>query len=165
MHAVVALVGANTILDELVSRFPSAIICPLVQGFALVPITEPFAEELAAFSPTQSDSLAPDMAPGLATLASQLSVGGSVAYISTEYYGGPGFQEAFVWEGEAVSFSLNDSPGASSMEWPNSPISQALRKIGVIADKDKDEFDSVGLGTHRSTDRWAAAYGPPNWRQ
>jgi hypothetical protein len=27
--------------------------------------------------------------------------------------------------------------------------------IGVVADAGMDEFDTVGLGKHRSTDRWA----------
>jgi len=39
--------------------------------------------------------------------------------------------------------------------WPNSPISQALRMIGVVAEQGMDEFDTVGLGKHRKTHQWA----------
>jgi hypothetical protein len=46
------------------------------------------------------------------------------------------------------------SPGYDQ-NWPNSPISQALRIIGVVAEQEMDEFDTVGLGKHRETHRWA----------
>ncbi len=35
-----------------------------------------------------------------------------------------------------------------------SPISQALRCLGVSADGHFDEFDAVGMGRHRDTDGW-----------
>lgn len=41
--------------------------------------------------------------------------------------------------------------------WPNSAISQAIRKLGIMAAEGKDEFDTVGLGRYRKTHRWAEA--------
>ncbi len=60
-----------------------------------------------------------------------------------------------VWDAGQVKLQLSDG-GDHNIAWPNSPVSQALRTVGVIADEGQDEFDTVGLGTHRSTDRWAA---------
>lgn len=35
-----------------------------------------------------------------------------------------------------------------------SPISQALRRLGVVKGDHVDEFDAIGLGRHRDTDDW-----------
>jgi hypothetical protein len=61
-----------------------------------------------------------------------------------------------VWDGGRICLLLSDGTDGGIAR-PNSPVSQALRTIGVSAEEGKDEFDTVGLGTHRSTDAWAAA--------
>ena len=43
--------------------------------------------------------------------------------------------------------------------WPDSSISRALRQAGVVARPGEDEFDAIGLGTHRSTEGWAEGTG------
>jgi len=154
MHDVKALVGLSSIFEGLEIRLPSVIVCPLVQGFSLVPITGLVANELGAFEPTQADSIAPDMPTGLASLAVALSSTGPVAYISTEFFGGQGEQDAVVWEGGHLALTLSDATD-KTLKWTDSPVSRALRSIGVVADAGKDEFDTVGLGRHRSTECWA----------
>ena len=137
MHDLKALVAPISVLEEVATRFVSAVVCPLVQGFALVPISDSFAQELKGLAPAQSDSIVPDMVTGVATLAAELSLAGPVAFVSTEYFGGEGGQDAVVWKGLLVSVSLGDQPD-SPLEWPNSPVSQALRLMGVVADAGKD---------------------------
>lgn len=160
MHDVKALVASNAILTDMDKRYSSAVVCPLVQGFALMPITDSLASEMAAVGKEYSESSAPlvsNMAPGVATLAAELSAAGLVAYISTDFFGGAGGQDTIIWKNGRTIFALSDGP-ANKFEWPNSPVSRTLRKLGVAADAGKDEFDTVGLGRHRTTERWAAAF-------
>lgn len=161
MHDVKALVASVSVLAGVAARFSSAALCPLVQGFALLPLTDSVAHEIAGAhtSPDPEQPLVADMAPGVALLAKELSLAGPVAYISTEYFGGTGGQDAVVWDGARIALQLSDGED-DSIAWPNSPVSQALRTIGVRAAAGKDEFDTVGLGTHRSTSGWAAAHAP-----
>ena len=162
MHDVKALIGLDQALSNVKLRFPSIVVCPLVQGFALAPITKSLAADLASAQwgvDHSSAKASVETFPGLGCLASELSMNGKVAYMSTEFFGGDGGQDAMVWENGTIIFALGDGPG-SSHGWPNSPVSQALRKMGVIAEVGKDEFDTVGLGKHRSTERWAAEYAP-----
>jgi hypothetical protein len=44
------------------------------------------------------------------------------------------------------------------LPWTSSigPINAALAAIGVVRERDQDEFDTLGFGRHRSTDEWAA---------
>ena len=96
------------------------------------------------------------MAPGVIDVALRVSQSSAVAYMSTEYFGGDGGQDAIAWLNGDVIFSP-ESEGYGDA-WPNSAISQALRAIGVIANAEQDEFDALGLGNHRETHRWAEAF-------
>jgi len=155
MHDVKALVAKERWLREETATLGSAVVCPLVQGFALVPITDSLAAELKA---VPSGGIAPlgEMAPGLVEVALRTSQSTAVAYISTEYFGGHGGQDAVAWLNGDVIFSPKGE-GYGDV-WPNSAISQALRAIGVIANAGQDEFDTLGLGNHRETHRWADAF-------
>ncbi|MEU0881995.1 hypothetical protein ABZ345_25560 [Lentzea sp. NPDC005914] len=90
--------------------------------------------------------------PGENVLA-QWSLSGPVALVEAEFFGGCGSQQAQVWEhGRRVLGPLvqeEDDPVP-----PVSPISLALRRLGVVKGSHHDEFDAVGLGRHRSTSDW-----------
>jgi hypothetical protein len=155
MHDVKALVAQERWLRDETVALKNAVICPLAQGFALIPITDALAEELKTATPNVEASLI-GMAPGVFNVALRTSKRTAVAYISTEYFGGHGGQDAVACLNGDVIFSP-ESKGYNDA-WPNSSISQALRAIGVIANAGQDEFDTLGLGSHRETHRWAEAF-------
>lgn len=69
----------------------------------------------------------------------------NLAHIQTDYFGGSGEQFAtLVLEGKAVN-----------VESVESPINEALSKLGVVKDEGVDEFDTLHLGRYRSnSDLW-----------
>ena len=71
------------------------------------------------------------------------SRGTTVARVSAAYFGGYGSQSATVW-----------SDGTVIAE--NVDVNVALRHLGVRKSGGEDEWDSVGLGTLRRTETWAA---------
>ncbi len=78
----------------------------------------------------------------------------AVAYLEAEYFGGASSETAQVWDGGHVvlgplHLAENEPPPADG-----SPISQALRRLGVDKRDHHDEFDAVGLGRFRETDDW-----------
>ena len=156
MHEVEALIVKDDKLAARARQFENAIVCPLVQGFSLLPITEALAKELISYrSETKAALTKPirNFSDGLHALAIEISHDCPVAYITTFYLGGQGGQDALVWDKGSLRFSP-DTQGYNQV-WPNSPISQALRLIGVVAKEGMDEFDTVGLGKHRETHKWA----------
>jgi hypothetical protein len=82
---------------------------------------------------------------GLADLCSELSGGGRVAYVEAEFFGGIGTQASAIFENGNARIPPVVGEDA---------INQALREIGVVAAKGKDEFDCAGLGKHRDTEGW-----------
>ena len=156
MHDVKALIAKSEKLTARARQFESAIVCPLVQGFSLLPITDALAKELTAYQSDTKVALTKpiqEFSDGLHALAIEISYDSPVAYVTTFYFGGRGGQDALVWSKGDLRFS--PATQGYDQSWPNTPISQALRVIGVVAEKGKDEFDTVGLGKHRETHQWA----------
>jgi hypothetical protein len=162
MHDVKALIAKDAALTMAARKLASAVVCRLVQGFSLLPIADALAKELTSYGGEQAVTLpnpVPELSAGLQALALEISYSSAVAYIFTAYFGGQGKQDALVWDKGTLCFSPTSS--GYDQDWPNSPISQALRMIGVVAEKDKDEFDTLGLGKHRETHQWVASVMRP----
>ncbi|NLR76200.1 hypothetical protein [Leeia aquatica] len=160
MHWVQALIAPRAVLIEASLTLPSAVICPLQHGLSLLPVTHAVEHELQTSAWAQQEPHPPlveDIAAGLAPLAAQLSHRGPVLYAATFFHGGMGYQDALVWEEGQLTLKLSDTPHDMS-NWPDTPISLALRHLGIVAKPGLDEFDSVGLGLHRSNEAWADEY-------
>jgi hypothetical protein len=69
-----------------------------------------------------------------------LSHRGPVAYVEAEYFGGVGEQRATLWRDGVAE----DLPA----------LNEALRALGVRRTGGRDEFDTIGLGRHRTTQDW-----------
>ncbi|MDX2593297.1 hypothetical protein PV343_13785 [Streptomyces sp. WI03-4A] len=82
------------------------------------------------------------------------SAGGPVAYVEAEYFGGVGEQRAAVWDGGALVLGPLHLEEGRPFGPAGSPLSQALRRLGVVASAGEDEFSAVGLGRHRHRDAW-----------
>ncbi|SNR14168.1 hypothetical protein [Tenacibaculum jejuense] len=95
----------------------------------------------------------------------ELSFKGKCAYIETDYFGGPGSQISEVWFngermiGPLISFDGIENPkiplGAILVE---NSINESLKTIGVYRHEEKDEFDSLRLGSYRSNDEIIEEY-------
>lgn len=161
MHCIQALIGPVDVLAEVKARFSFAVSCPLAQGLALVPITDRFADALKSIAQNAGETPLPmsgEIVPGVAALASELSRTAPIVHAATFLFGGTGGQDAVVWIDGEVVLNIGDDEDRMSA-WPDSPISRALRRIGVLAAAGEDEFDAIGLGRYRSNEAWERA-GP-----
>jgi hypothetical protein len=122
-------------LEALIARQPVAAALAQALGACAVPL-----EQDTAVVPLPSG-----LTPDAERLAAQASRQEPVVYAEAEFFGGVGEQHAVLWRrGEGTV--LDAEPG---------PINAALRALGVRGTGDRDEFDSVGLGRHRTTQEWA----------
>ncbi|MFB7495829.1 hypothetical protein ACFC09_14180 [Streptomyces sp. NPDC056161] len=94
---------------------------------------------------------------GFEKLLAQWSTTGPVAYAEAEYFGGVGVQRAAVWLDGTLALGPLDEPEKTRFWRTVSPISQALRHLGVRRSLGEDEFDAVGLGRHRDNDGWISS--------
>lgn len=70
----------------------------------------------------------------------------TVAFVTTDYFGGVGEQSSELWINGVCEYDSQDFPNESN------PINIALNKIGVTRQSGMDEFDSIRLGNYRSND-------------
>lgn len=71
----------------------------------------------------------------------------TIAYISTDYFGGSGNQSAKVFMNNKKILDQDDE-----FDWRLKPINSALKLLGVERTSGYDEFDTVGLGNFRSNE-------------
>src|SRR4051794_18432276 len=108
MHEVEALIAQADRLTRSVRQIETALLCPLVQDFALLPITEALVTEVVASPPQENATqIRPleNISEAVLLLAVQISRRCRLAYIKTYYVGGHGGQDALVWDKGNVRFS------------------------------------------------------------
>lgn len=71
--------------------------------------------------------------------------GKPIAYIEADYFGGKGGQVGIIWTG---------GKRIAQFKYGQDVINSVLKHFGVVAEKDKDEFDTLGFGRHRNTVDW-----------
>jgi hypothetical protein len=69
----------------------------------------------------------------------------TTALISTDYFGGPGYQEAKLFVNNKKEYDES-----SEFDYMISPINDVLKMMGIIKKEGMDEFDTIGLGKYRS---------------
>jgi hypothetical protein len=82
------------------------------------------------------------------------SAGGPVAYVEADYGGGGGYQTAQVWDsGVSVLGPLHIAP-KEPVPTEGTPVSRALRHLGVVSSGGDDEFVAAGLKRFGSMESW-----------
>jgi hypothetical protein len=117
----------------------------LEQGIEMVPLTTRARRHYGIPRCPLTFGEASELPQALTELCCQLSRRGTVAYIEADLFGGYGAKAHVIFNGGAAL-----GPAVVS----KSAINGALRALGVSASGAFDEFDAVGLGKHRFTDKW-----------
>jgi hypothetical protein len=93
--------------------------------------------------------------PGtVADLLAALSTAGPVAYAELDYFGGAGRQAAVMWDAGELVWGPSVLDVNQPVAHEGTPVSSALRRLGVVAAQGLDEFDTVGLPRHRHMEPW-----------
>ncbi|PJN40136.1 hypothetical protein CG747_13750 [Streptomyces sp. CB02959] len=153
MYCLQAVIAAKPVLSELIGSVEDAHVAPLGQQLSLLPMTDVLFDALTVAGAPELDGFRKTPARFDRALAA-CSAHGPVAYVEAEYFGRVGTQSAQVWDGGEVVLGpvclAEGQPDPSD----GTPISQALRRLGVAKGNHVDEFDAVALGRHRDTDDW-----------
>jgi hypothetical protein len=119
----------------------------LKQGFGLIPLTSEVLQALVGKVGLEipRGSVGQDE---LDEVLRRWSVRGPVIHATNELHGGVGPQTARIWQDGVLVFSQEGSAYSG-------PISMALLRLGVTGGRlGWDEFDVMGLGRFRTTERW-----------
>ncbi|MFF5370200.1 hypothetical protein [Streptomyces sp. NPDC013187] len=150
-----AVIAAGETLCVATRGLTAARTTSIGQGLSLLPMTDALCESAADSS--RANALGFQRLPGgFEKLLADWSAAGPVAYVEAEYFGGVGEQGAAVWDGGGVVLGPLRVEEGEPFAPAGSPVSQALRRLGVVRGADQDEFTAVGLDRRRHTDAWIA---------
>ncbi|GAB3878027.1 hypothetical protein GCM10029964_028070 [Kibdelosporangium lantanae] len=125
------VLGEAGLLHELAAEH-NLPVADLNRGFALIPLTKAVLAELGDLDP----------------VLERWSTRGPVAHVTGETHAGYGSQTARLFDNGRIRFAQEGLAYSG-------PISMLLHRMGVTGGKlGWDEFDIVGLGRHRRTERW-----------
>lgn len=159
-HNLRAIIGKLSVIEALAARFEGVRRVALPQGYEMVLLLDALFDAMAlsaeAANPETAVSGWSRLGEQVEKLLADLSRISSVAYVYTEYFGGVGEQSALAFVGGHRA-TVHGGAGRV-LPWSTSigPINAALAAIGVVRERGQDEFDSIGLGRHRSAEEWAA---------
>ncbi|NNN33928.1 hypothetical protein HLK59_26900 [Streptomyces sp. S3(2020)] len=150
-----AVIAEEAALRRALRDVPAARAASIGQGLSLMPMTHALFESLAHGGGGGALGFRRLPEPFEKTLAAW-SADGPVAYVEAEYFGGAGEQRAVVWDGGTVVLGPLRVEEGEPFPSDGSPLSRALRRLGVVAGPGEDEFSAVGLGRHRHSGAWIA---------
>jgi hypothetical protein len=154
MYCLEAVIAAERTLIHLTSGIEEARLVSLGQDLALLPMTSAFTAAVTAPEPVPHTDGLRKIPAGFEQVLAAWSAHAPVAYIEAEYFGGLGEQRAQVWDSSAVVLGPLHLHENEPFPVAGSPISQALRRLGVTKGNHYDEFDAIGLGRCRQTEDW-----------
>lgn len=120
---------------------------PLAQSLEILPLRDQDIDSFLAPPLTGQPSGFNYLSEQLVQELRTASMGASIMYFETDYFGGMGAQGAAVFADGELAY------GPASAE--SGPINEALALLGVVVTPPaKDAFDAVGLGQHRHAEGW-----------
>jgi hypothetical protein len=142
-----ALIGRESALRQFAQALDARIV-HLASDVFLLPLTEGVVQNLRTIAGTNADPGAQsidDLLPLVFDRALEASKQDFLAFIEAYFFGGHGTQFAAAWhKGKLVLGPVSE----------RNVINSVLHLMGVAPLPDSDEFDAVGLGRHRKTERW-----------
>ncbi|MEH0447841.1 hypothetical protein QA811_30375 [Streptomyces sp. B21-102] len=150
-----AVIAGEEVLNTAVRVLSAARLASLGQGLSLLPMTDALFDSLSEGVDTGALGFW-RLPGGFAKTLADWSTAGPVAYVEAEYFGGVGEQQAVVWDGGAIVLGPLRVPEGRPPPPAGSAISQALRRLGVVAGAGEDEFTALGMERHRHVEGWIA---------
>ncbi|MEH0509416.1 hypothetical protein QA942_37580 [Streptomyces sp. B21-106] len=150
-----AVIAGEEVLNAAVRVLSAARLASLWQGLSLLPMTDALFDSLSEGVDTGALGFW-RLPGGFAKTLADWSTAAPVAYVEAEYFGGVGEQQAVVWDGGAIVLGPLRVPEGRPLPPAGSAISQALRRLGVVAGAGEDEFTALGMERHRHVEGWIA---------
>jgi hypothetical protein len=147
-HIVTGLIARQGRLAAISQSWLLSLPICLTQGFELLPLLEReigriFGSSTPSAIAADFGSLTEELIEGLMNAA---STNAFIMYFETDYFGGEGAQGAALFHDDRVAYIQSAKIGS---------INRALALLGVkVVAPAIDEFQSIGLHRHRTTEDW-----------
>lgn len=142
-YTIQAIILKNTLIHRFAELQLSCVDMPF--DMILVPLPFDYVDKNTIPFLPLTDEGSTSIGEKLMSICLDLSKNGKVAYIEAEFFGGVGTQACNLFY-NGVEF---EKPFISE-----TAINHALQWLGIKRTEDNDEFEVLGLGSHRNTEDW-----------
>jgi hypothetical protein len=137
-------IGSKAALDNLARRFSNARLIGLPQDVFVIQLVDSVIQEMNGGKSSETVDGFEYLSKGIEALAASVSHDGHLAYVEVFLSVGEGDQGAIMWEkGKQTKIISGDEV-----------INSVLRRLGAVANKEQDEFLTMGFGLRRFTEDW-----------
>jgi hypothetical protein len=140
-----AFIGKPEDLKIVAETYHLSKIVDLAQGLSLIPFTEELFDQINNFETGRNIQTFEYLTTTVEDNILKIVSSKLIAYVEAEYFGGEGGQVGIIWTG---------GRRMAQFKYGQDVINAVLKHFGVIAEKDKDEFDTLGFRRHRDTADW-----------
>ena len=145
MYYLHAFICKNIDADCFIKKFDKAVKVDIGQKLSLIPMTEDLFDQINELNDTISIDSFEYLTENIENKILHAISERKFSYVEAEYFGGEGGQIAIIWQ---------NNKRQRIFSYGQDRINQVLKSFGVIANKGQDEFDTLGLGRHRATNKW-----------
>ncbi len=160
MHNIRGFIGKEDIINEFRESWIDLKSISLKQGLMMILLTDEFFDDVRELFDSKLDvdysSYFTYFTPAICKLLEQESKSGKLAYIETEYFGGVGSQSAILYEKGKIKIDATKTENVAIIDkylgdedTKEKAINVVLKELGAYREKNKDEFESVGLNNFR----------------
>ena len=141
-----AFIGKSRDISCICDSYNKAKLVSLSQDVSLIPLTEDLFDQINELDTAESIGSFAYLTVTIELNILKAIEDKSLAYVEVEYFGGEGGQVGIIWKEGKRNVELSYGPEV---------VNIILRAFGVVAERNKDEFDTLSFGRYRHTQDWA----------
>lgn len=143
MHHIEGFIGKLDHLQKICKDHDSleVVPCPRDHKFGFIPVTDELYDLVRDMHISECPTCGHELNP-MESFGEKFQ---PIALIETDYFGGGGEQSAILWK---------DNKRKRFKKRIENNIDKALKELGVVAEGNMDEFDTLGLSQHRTNESW-----------
>lgn len=140
-----AFIGNDDSLNSIQEKYNLAKIVQLERGISMIPLTQELFYQINGANEPKFVLPDENLIEIIEERIMKVIARKKLAYIEASFFGGEGGQMGIIWANGSRHLTL---------EYAENRINEVLRDFGVQATTGLDEFETIGLDSHRNTRDW-----------
>ncbi|WP_156152608.1 hypothetical protein [Flammeovirga sp. OC4] len=140
-----AFIGQKESLVPIRNKYSNSKLVDLSDKISMIPITDELFDEMNQMENSSEIASFEFLTEYIENKTLDLIGNKKLAYFESEFFGGQGGHIGLIWVNGKREFIG---------EFKKDTLNKILKKLGVIRNGNQDEFETVGLDSHRNIEDW-----------
>lgn len=144
-HYLKAFIGQKENLTPISDKYSNSKLVDLSDEVSMIPMTDELFDEINQSHTSSEVTGFEFLTENIENKTLDIIGNKKLAYVESEFFGGQGGHIGLIWKDGEREF-IGD--------FKKSTMNEILKKLGVIRNRNQDEFETIGLDRHRDTEDW-----------